>query len=206
MRLSLSIATIVCVALSGPALAQDKSADVSAAVAKAFEAQYATYCDTLMMDDVTYEQITTPISFKYTNEGATKDVINWQLHAFTCQRGAYNNGSVFYTATEWGEIRPLQFVFPRIETTYADPDDIESAVQSVELTGYIAKDLLFFPEVATRKDGTHTISHRINWRGAGDASSEGVWALENGEFVLKAFWVDASYDGEYETEQVYPQK
>jgi hypothetical protein len=59
------------------------------------------------------------------------------------------------------------------------------------VTGYVARAELVNPDFDPK---TNTIFMGAKWRGLGDAWSSGEWAFVEGEFVLKAFSVDPTYD------------
>ncbi len=131
------------------------------------------------------------IRFKnaYQSDGSEQIVT---LFAMLCDRGAYNETHVFMLANEHGEILPLQFAEPALKISYEN-DDFEAAVQSVEVHGMSASDMLVnaFYDPKSRSITSHS-----KWRGLGDASSIGLWQFKEGRFLLARYEVDPSYDGE----------
>src|SRR5690606_16655721 len=117
---------------------------------------------------------------------------------FFCYRGAYNESHVYYLADEHGDVQQLQFARPELDIRYQD-DDTEKPVESIRIDGYGARADL----VNSDYDGeTLTISECSKWRGLGAASSSGRWQFRQGAFRLVHFEVDASYDGQTDSETV----
>ena len=63
----------------------------------------------------------------------------------------------------------------------------------IALTGYSATQILVNSGVDSQ---AQTISGQSCWRGICDASSAGIWVLDQGEFRLERYLVDPTYDGE----------
>ncbi|SDG78251.1 DUF1176 domain-containing protein [Pelagibacterium luteolum] len=124
------------------------------------------------------------------------------LYQFFCSSGAYNVQFIYYLDDPYYGPIPLSFAAPHFDVDYVG-DDFEGAVEAITLRGFVSQQMLtnaeFDPE-------TETISNTALWRGIGDASSSGVWAFDKGQFVLKSFEVDASYDGEINPERIVEYK
>ena len=124
------------------------------------------------------------------------------LYQLYCFSGAYNVNHVYYVVSgdDMEGTHPVSFAQPAFDVVYDNPDDIESPVLSIDVTGMVAQTILtnseFDPE-----SGVLT-SHAL-WRGIGDASSGGAWVFDKGQFVLKRFDVDASYDGEFNAMRIF---
>lgn len=118
------------------------------------------------------------------------------LYQLYCFSGAYNVNHVYYTVSpdDLEGIQPVSFARPAFDVVYADPDDLESAVVSIDVSGMTASTILTNSEFDAQ---TGMLTSHALWRGIGDASSGGAWAFDKGQFVLKRFDVDASYDAEF---------
>lgn len=118
------------------------------------------------------------------------------LYQFYCGSGAYNVQTVFYLDTAFNGPMALAFATPMIDVKYEN-DDFDGPVESIDITGFRSMDML---TNAAFDPDTMQISDGALWRGIGDASSSGIWVFAEGEFVLKTYDVDASYDGEINPE------
>ena len=116
-----------------------------------------------------------------------------RLYRFFCNLGAYNVRHVYMTwEADWG-LRPVLFSEPELDVRHEDDNDADGPVVSLAVTGFTATPVV----VNSWYDpASQTITTASFWRGLGDASSSGVYAFHDGEFVLRTFDVDASYDGE----------
>lgn len=116
-----------------------------------------------------------------------------------CMAGAYNVTHSYYIKTEFDGLRPLALAEPNYDVRYEN-DDFEGAVEGIDLKGMTATTTLvnsYFDEE------TQTLGSSSKWRGIGDASSEGTWVFDEGQFVLVKYDVDASYDGEINPETIF---
>lgn len=138
------------------------------------------------------------ISFRYDYENDDDPEHVVRLVRFFCYRGAYNESHVYYLADEEGGVQQLQFARPELDIRYED-DDTEKPVESIRIDGYNARAELVNSDY---DDQTLTISEFSKWRGLGDASSSARWQFRQGTFRLVHFEVDASYDGEIESETI----
>lgn len=114
------------------------------------------------------------------------------LYQFFCFAGAYNVNFVYMIETEYDGLIPLGFAAPYYDVKYVN-DAYDDAVEDITVRGFTTQLMLtnsrFDPD-------TETIENHAFWRGLGDASSSGRWVFDKGQFVLKTYDVDASYDEE----------
>lgn len=192
MILALSAAT-------SPALAQSNTAKLDKRVQSIFQVAMKGTCESLDPQSILYPPI--PRIFKIAAGGKNEDYPEgpYRLYAFYCTAGAYNFGSVFYVANDFGEIRQAQFATPKYDVTN-ETDDFESAVTGIELTGFYANDIVINPNFDPE---TNTLDSFGKGRGIADVSSSGQWVLRRGWFILKSYDVDASYDGEMNPVRIY---
>jgi Protein of unknown function (DUF1176) len=113
------------------------------------------------------------------------------LFVFECSRFAYNTSQVFFISDDIG-LRPLTFAVPHLELDYAPEDVDHEHIKSIAVRGFTSTTELINSSVDQQ---SQTITTFDKWRGAGDASSNGLWKFDKGEFVLLNFDVDASFDG-----------
>lgn len=118
------------------------------------------------------------------------------LYKFYCDAGAYNVNHIFYLETDYGGPLPIGFATPSFDVRY-EKDDFEGAVLDIVVDGYSTQLQLTNSEYDPE---TQTITSHALWRGIGDAASTGTWRFDQGQFVLKRYDVDASYDGEVNPE------
>lgn len=181
----------------GQAARADELGDKAKAI---WLAQYKDRCYPIGGEMAQVEPERHALRFKYASEDADQDEQVHTLFAFSCFSGAYNFSSVYYLADEYDEIRALHFAKPAYDVTYVDAGNSDSAVKSIALTGFTAAEALTNPEYDPE---TMTLTEFAKWRGMGDASSRGAWTFHEGQFVLKAYAVDASYDGELNEIEIY---
>jgi len=123
-----------------------------------------------------------------------------RLISFPCFSGAYNFSTVYYLWDDINDLRQVEFARPEFDVVYENPDDTEnSKVKEITVTGFSATDQLLNAEFDPE---TKTIISWEKWRGVGDASSNGTWTFRDGNFVLVKYDVDASYDGEMESQTI----
>lgn len=124
------------------------------------------------------------------------------LYEFFCGAGAYNVNYVYYLDDpDFGPF-PVAFAIPAFDVKYVD-DDFDGDVQSITVRGMTTQWQLTNPSYSPE---TGTITSSAKWRGIGDASSSGTWAFQQGQFVLKSYDVDASYDDEINPERILEYK
>lgn len=119
------------------------------------------------------------------------------LFRVPCWLAAYNQGDAYVLFDSYGEAKIVPFAVPSYEVTYTG-DDYEK-VASINVTGYRSKWSIVFSNFDTN---TLEISEFNKSRGLGDAFTTGVWRFENGDFVLKTYSVDGSYDGQAEAKTI----
>ena len=114
------------------------------------------------------------------------------LYVFECSMAAYNASEVFYLFDALG-LHRLSFAEPHMDITYKPGGEQDSKLKSMKVGGFTATEQLINAEF---DDKTNSISSFSKWRGIGDASSNGTWVFDDGQFVLKDYDVDPTYDGE----------
>lgn len=154
------------------------------------------YCDPIAeaYDDEPVQSWT----FKY-EPGYGSDEEEVTLFRVWCMSGAYNENHAYYLYRDFEGLQPLSFAMPKVDVKYEDEDVLESPIKSTAVVGFVATGILtnssFDPE-------TLEITHYARWRGIGDASSSGLWKFEDGDWALKHYEMDASYDEEMNPEVV----
>ncbi|WP_421850937.1 DUF1176 domain-containing protein [Oricola sp.] len=122
-----------------------------------------------------------------------------KLYEVPCFFGAYNFGSVWFMDKEYDGLVPLHFAEPVVDVRYGDED--HAILEEMAVIGFGSSPTvvngLFDPE-------TREITGFSKWRGLGDAASSGTWTFRNGDFVLTAYSVDPTFDGEINPIVVYP--
>jgi hypothetical protein len=114
--------------------------------------------------------------------------------AFICDRGAYNERTAYYLANDEDDIvRPLQFAMPELDVRYEDQE--QAKLESMNVIGFNAVSELVNAEYDA---ATQTLTSNSQWRGLGDASSQGKWIFRHGDFALVKFDVDPTYDEKIE--------
>lgn len=177
--------------LALPVAAKDKSLEAEAKALHALTG--GDYCEPLENvgdPEDAYKSWT----FRYDlYPGAASEQEEITLIRIWCMAGAYNVTHAYYTYRNYEGLMPLAFAQPAFKVRHETEDDFESPVESVDVTGMNATTIL----VNSYYDAeTRTISSNGLWRGIGDASDAGTWVFNDGEWTLKHYEVDASYDGE----------
>lgn len=191
MRRFSLVALAAASAFAAPALADDLDDRAKAVFAQAF----GELCAAAFLEDGELDE---PPQRYDVMAASSYDqpapVVLWQ---FRCNVGAYNLQSVFLARTDYSGIVPLSFARPDLSVILEDPENYESAVKEVRITGWSAS-----PEVINGSfdPATGRLTATGLWRGLGDASDTAVWVLIDEGFRLVHFEVDATYDG-----QVNPQ-
>lgn len=178
-----------------PALSQEASLETQARALHALAG--GAYCERMeggYVPEDEYLEWTLSYQPSWGAEGEEEEVT---LIRIFCGAGAYNVQHAYYIYRDYEGLTPLPFAEPSFETRYAEEDDIDSALESVTLTGMSASLILVNSEF---DPDTMTITSYSLWRGIGDASSSGVWTFRDGAFSLVSYAVDASYDGEVNPE------
>jgi hypothetical protein len=133
------------------------------------------------------------LSFRYSFDEPDAPDHSLVLYSFFCNAGAYNSQQVYMLWDGDSGLRPVTFPQPTYSTELAEPDNPDSAVTAIQLTGFTS-----YPTVTNSEfdADTGTIISNACFRGVCDASSVGTWVLDGPEFRLQSFLVDPSYDGE----------
>ncbi len=131
-------------------------------------------------------------SLKYRDEGSDQDNVT-TLYVFSCQLYAYNEAWVFYVHDSVEGLRLLSFAEPHVVTTHPKGDDEGAKLESIKVEGFTSATTLINADFDKK---TQTITSFSKWRGLADASSNGAWRFARGEFVLKDYDVDPTYNGE----------
>ena len=112
------------------------------------------------------------------------------LYAFSCYMAAYNESTVFYLDNGAMGLERVSFAAPQFEFSYSD--DENAKLKSMTFKGYSAASELTNAEFDPK---TNSISEFAKWRGLADASSSGTWVFDDGQFILKDYDIDPTYDG-----------
>ena len=112
------------------------------------------------------------------------------LFAFSCAMAAYNESNVFYLDAGALGLQLVSFAAPQFTYAYSDQDNAK--LKSMTFKGFTANSELTNAEFDAT---TKSISEFSKWRGLGDASSSGTWVFDDGQFVLKDYAIDPTYDG-----------
>lgn len=138
------------------------------------------------------------ITFNYSFDTDDQPERTVRLFRFFCSRGAYNEGHLYFVATDTGEVEPLHFAVPELDIRYADGKGDE-AVEAINIVGFSSKSQLINSDY---DPDTRMLEDFSKWRGLGDAFSAGRWMFKDGRFHLVHYVVDAAYDGESEPETI----
>jgi Protein of unknown function (DUF1176) len=115
------------------------------------------------------------------------------LYVFSCELYAYNESFVFYTHDDVSGLKLLSFAEPHVVTTHPKGDDEGAKLKSIKVDGFESSTSLINADFDEK---AQTISSFNKWRGIADASSSGAWRFDRGEFILKDYDVDPTYNGE----------
>lgn len=176
-------------------------AETSAAI-RYFDASFADTCQPysetkwLFEDEEETNPVRLEISYKSkyaaTNDGTETAVI----YQFFCSSGAYNRRFVYLKQGD-EHFSALSFATPELEIKYENSQ--EEKVSSIEIVGYTS----YSSVTNSAFDLTNsTLTEQSYWRGLGDAYQKTTYLFSEGQFVLKRFEVDASYDGQLEPQLV----
>ena len=111
------------------------------------------------------------------------------LYAFSCAMAAYNETNIFYLDAGALGLQLLSFAAPQFAYTYSDQENAK--LKSMTFKGFTANSEL---TNAGYDPATKSISEFAKWRGLADASSSGNWVFDDGQFVLKDYAIDPTYD------------
>jgi hypothetical protein len=168
----------------------DEKAEIDAAV-KWADPMFGKSCDFARLKDDLNGSRYFEIKYRYKGQGQDEPDVVFPLIQLYCSAGAYNVSFLYLTkdtATE--DYRVLSFAQPKLDYDYTD-ENFTKLKAAPKVTGYVARAELVNPDFDPK---TNTIFMGAKWRGLGDAWSSGEWAFVEGEFVLKAFSVDPTYD------------
>ncbi|MDO6963205.1 DUF1176 domain-containing protein [Rhizobium alvei] len=151
------------------------------------------------------------IPWRYAGQGQDEPDNQYTLVRLYCFSGAYNEVFV-YVGRESAEsdFKLLSFSEPKLAYDYTD-ENFNALKAPPKVVGYLART----EQINSDYDpATKTIFSGAKWRGIGDAWSSGSWEFIEGEFVLKKYEVDPTYDanadkpvaGQPESYTVYPEK
>ena len=115
------------------------------------------------------------------------------LYVFSCELYAYNESSVFYVHDDVEGLRLLSFAEPHVVTTHPKGDDEGAKLATIKVDGFTSTTALINAEF---NEKIRTITSFNKWRGVADASSNGSWDFDHGEFILSDYDVDPTYNGE----------
>lgn len=133
------------------------------------------------------------LSFRYPYDEADTPDRALKVYRFPCNAGAYNEQHVYLLWDGDNGLRPVSFPEPIFETDLADPDNPDSAVAAIRVTGFTARQTV--TNSTFDAESGMILSHSC-WRGICDAFSEGAWFIEGPDVRLAHYAIDASYDGE----------
>lgn len=113
-------------------------------------------------------------------------VNSYQLFEIPCSRGAYNFGSVYYLADNYGQLKRLTFAEPAMgeKGKVIGWETSEVLINS----GFEPKDL--------------TLSFFSKGRGIGDCFTSGTYKFVNGSFLLKTYDYDGTCDGKINPKRI----
>ncbi|MDE2384254.1 MAG: DUF1176 domain-containing protein [Alphaproteobacteria bacterium] len=170
---------------------QDTAASTIESAKAKFVAEAAGECDKTA-DTLAglNEPETFTIKYKHKDAPADEPENKATLYAFSCSMAAYNETNIFYLDTGAEGLKRLSFASPQFDYAYADQENAK--LKSMAFKGFVASadltNAAFDPK-------TNSISEFAKWRGLADASSDGTWVFDDGQFVLKDYEVDPTYDG-----------
>lgn len=132
------------------------------------------------------------LSWKPDWAGADDPDSHATLYQLFCMAGAYNVVQAYVFKPENGDLSLLTFAQPTYKIDYADGDETQTELKNPpKVTGYSTTATM----VNSGFDAeTQTLSSSAKWRGLGDAWSAGTWAFVDGEFVLKSYEIDPTYE------------
>lgn len=133
------------------------------------------------------------LSFRYSFDEPDTPDRPLVLYSFFCNAGAYNTQQVYMLWDGDNGLRPVSFPEPTYSTELADPENPDSAVTSISITGFTSRPTVTNSEFDA---DTRMITSHACFRGICDASSDGAWVLDGADFRLAYYAVDPSYDGE----------
>ena len=132
------------------------------------------------------------IKYKQEGSSSTDPLTEMSLFVFECTLAAYNETEVYYLGESSGKLLNLvSFPEPHTNIKYEGEESIK--LKSMLVDGFVATHELTNSEYDEK---TQSITSFSKWRGIGDASSSGTWQFIDGQFVLKNYDIDPTYDEE----------
>ena len=153
------------------------------------------------------------INFRYSGQGQDEPDNIYPLVQLFCHAGTYTTSFAYLTKDPTTEdFKLLAFAEPKLDYDYSD-ETFTRLKAPPRIVGYLARTELINSEF---DPATKTISMSAKWRRQGDAWSSGIWEFVEGEFVLKRYDVDPSYEPsgdnaqnadpkEFESYKIYPE-
>lgn len=200
MRLALPVFLMLSAAC--PAFALDKATPES--ILAASKAAFSDACWLLAeQDDESSAPTELPVAYDVTVPSeygdAPETYVIWEV---LCDRAAYNELFIYWVEDKYFGATPLSFPVPVYKAQKERPDDTESPVKSIALTGWTSMMKLVNPVF---DPATRSFSHYSKYRGFGDAFDAGTWVFNGNGTELVFFEVDASYDGEINPLPLFPE-
>lgn len=165
-----------------------------------FARAHASDCD-LLADQHAFAAGEQPeryeLRFRYSSDSQDQPERTARLFRYACATYAYNTAEIFYLADEYGGISEVSLPEPDLAIEYED--DSNAKVKSLKIAGFTSRATVVNSEF---DPATQTITSFSKWRGIADAFSSGSWVFQDGNFVLKRFSVDASYDEEQDPQDI----
>ena len=157
-----------------------------------FATGYADACMSAFLEDGSL--IEAPQRFSMRSVASwTDDPEPMEVWLFRCNIGAYNVQSVVIAHSEANGVMPLSFARPDLDIVHEDPEDFDSPVSEIRITGWSASPFVVNAHLDPELGELHEYAF---WRGIGDASSMAVWQMVDETFRIRRYDVDATYDGE----------
>ena len=176
----------------GEGQAGDPDETILTDVKKRFIAEHQGQCDhTVGVDSGEKSPETYQLSYKDEGAGDAEPLRKSTLFAFACSMAAYNSSEVYYLHDDIFGLRELNFAQPEFSFKYAD--DESKVLTSWAVKGYSAARYLVN---SSFDEKTASLSSFAKGRGLADASSSGTWFFDRGEFILKTYDVDPTYNEE----------
>lgn len=122
------------------------------------------------------------------SQGFRTEGLPYIMHVVTCAQGAYTKSQVILNEAVWdqGKMSLVQLAEAKYNAQY-------------NVTGYGTTAEVYNAKLSA--DGKF-VSHVVA-RSIGDSFSRATYQLENGEFVLKLYEADQSFDGQVTSREVF---
>jgi hypothetical protein len=186
-----ALIALALTSVSIPALADDE-ADISAAQ-KAVRPLLARTCTLTANEAGDFADANHVFELRYRVAGQGQDEPDNRLTLVQlfCKANAYNFTSVYVAENPGtGEFSLLSFAEPKLDYDYLD-ENFTALKAPPKIVGYITRNQL----VNSAYDpAAKSISMRLKWSAKADAWSSGTWQFVDGEFVLRQYDIDPTYD------------